>query len=73
VFDKFNIEATNTCNKDYLQVSGPVKKYTKATLCGTKIPSNFNLTSKKKTMVLKFVSDGSKRKSGFRAYIVATG
>jgi len=42
-------------------------------MCGTKIPSNFNLTSKKQTMVLKFVSDGSKKKTGFRAYIVATG
>jgi len=73
VFDKFNIQATSTCNKDYLKVSGPIKKYTKATLCGAKIPSDFNLTSKKQTMVLKFVSDGSTRKTGFRAYIVATG
>jgi len=73
VFDKFNIQATSDCSKDYLQVSGPIKKYTKATLCGAKVPSNFNLTSKKKTMVLKFVSDGSTRKPGFRAFIVATG
>jgi len=73
VFDSFNIQATSTCSKDYLQVSGPIKKYTKAVLCGAKIPSDFNLTSKKEKMVLKFVSNGSSRKTGFRAYIVATG
>jgi len=73
VFDKFNVEWTKSCSKDYLQVSGPVKKYTKATLCGKTIPSNFQLTSKKQTMVLKFIANGSVRKSGFRAYIVASG
>jgi len=73
VFDNFNIESNSNCANDYLQVSGPIKKYTKAVLCGAKVPSNFNLVSKKSKMVLKFVSNGSKRKPGFRAYLVATG
>jgi len=72
VFTSFNIEGNSRCSKDYLKVSGPIKKYRTAKMCGSSIPSNFNLQSKRRKMVLKFVSNSSKRKSGFSAYLVAT-
>ena len=31
------------------------------------MPSSFNLQSSKKTLIIKFVSNGSVRKTGFRA------
>jgi len=72
VFDSFNIQYDGKCAKDYLQVS-PVKKYTKAKLCGAKVPSGFNLVSKGDYLVLKFSSDSSTNKPGFSAFITATG
>ena len=37
LFSKFNIEANSQCANDYLQVSGPVKKYRKVKICGTNV------------------------------------
>ena len=34
VFDKFTLQSDFTCSADYLQVSGPIKKYRRARLCG---------------------------------------
>jgi len=74
VLDKFNIQWSNTCKaKDYLFV-GSIAKYTKTWLCGSSVPSSFkSLKSKKKEMTIKFHSDGSGRKSGFKARFIATG
>jgi len=73
LFSKFNVEANSRCAKDYLQVSGPIRKYRKVKICGTNMPSSFNLQSSKKTMIIKFVSNGSVRKTGFRATLFANG
>jgi len=74
VLDKFNVQWSSSCkSKDYLFV-GQVAKYTKLWLCGSSIPSGFNgLKSKKKTMTVKFHSNGSGRKTGFKARFIATG
>jgi len=72
VFDSFNIEWNSSCsNADYLYV-GLIAKYTKVHLCGAAAPAGFSLTSKKNQMVLKFKSNGSVKKPGFRAIIVAS-
>jgi len=71
LFSKFNIEANSRCSNDYLQVSGPVKKYRKVKMCGSNIPSSFNLQSTKTQMIIKFVSNSSVRKTGFRAALFA--
>jgi len=72
VFDSFNIEWNSSCSRaDYLYV-GVVARYTKVHLCGTRVPTNFSLVSKKNEMTLRFVSNGSTRKPGFRAIIVAS-
>ena len=34
LFSKFSIQSDPTCSKDYLQVSGPIKKYRRARICG---------------------------------------
>ena len=34
VFNKFTVQSDSTCSKDYLQISGPIKKYRRARLCG---------------------------------------
>jgi len=73
VFHKFAIQSDYTCSHDYLQVSGPIKKYRKARLCGFPIPAGFSLGSKKSKLVLRFKSDSSIRKSGFEAFIAAVG
>jgi hypothetical protein len=73
LFSKFNVEANSRCAKDYLQVSGPMRKYRKVKICGTNMPSSFNLQSSKKTLIIKFVSNGSVRKTGFRATLFANG
>jgi len=71
LLDKFNIQWSSSCKaKDYLFVSG-VNKYTKLWLCGSTIPSNFVLKSKKKSITVKFHSNGSTRKSGFKARFIA--
>ena len=71
VLDKFNIQWSNTCkSKDYLFV-GNIAKYTKTWLCGSSVPSDFkSLKSKKKEIIIKFHSDGSGRKSGFKARFI---
>jgi len=71
VFDSFNIQWSKGCtSKDYLFI-GAVAKYTKVTLCGSKIPRTFKLKSKNNRMVIKFITDGSNTKSGFKALLVA--
>jgi len=74
IIDKFNVEWSSTCKtKDYLYV-GQIKKYTKVWLCGSSVPNNFSaLTSKGDTMTVKFKSNGSKRKSGFKVRLIANG
>jgi len=74
VIDKFNVQWSSTCKtKDYLFV-GRIKKYTKVWLCGSSVPNDFSaLTSTGDTMVVKFYSNGSGRKSGFKVRIIATG
>jgi len=74
VLDKFNIQWSSSCKAtDYLFV-GHISKYTKTWLCGSKVPSGFkSLVSKKKTMTVKFHSDESVKKPGFKARFVATG
>ena len=71
VIDKFNIEWSNSCKaKDYLFV-GNIAKYTKTWLCGSSIPSNFkSLKSKKKEITIKFHSNRSGRKTGFKARFI---
>ena len=34
VFSKFTVQSDSTCSKDYLQISGPIKQYRRARLCG---------------------------------------
>jgi len=70
VFDSINIQWSSKCNVDYLFV-GKIAKYTKVYLCGARLPNNFSLVSKKNEMVLKFHSDASVTKAGFRAVLVA--
>jgi len=72
-FDKFNIEYASNCKKkDYLFV-GSLAKYTSVWLCGSSIPNNFKLTSKKKTMTVKFHSNKSVTKAGFKIRVTAKG
>jgi len=72
-FNKFNIEYVKNCkSKDYLYVAS-IAKYNSLYLCGASMPSGFKLTSKKKSMTLKFKSNGSVQKTGFKAKITATG
>ena len=73
VIDKFNVQWSSTCkSKDYLFV-GQIKTYTKTWLCGSSVPNDFSaLISKKKAMTVRFVSDGSGRKTGFKVRVIAT-
>ena len=73
VIDKFNIQWSSTCKtKDYLFV-GQISSYTKVWLCGSSVPNDFSaLVSKKKAMTVRFVSNGSGRKSGFKVRVIAT-
>ena len=34
LFSKFTLQSDPTCSQDYLQVSGPIKKYRRARVCG---------------------------------------
>jgi len=73
LFDKFNIAWASSCKKkDYLYVAN-VAKYTKTWLCGSSVSKNFKLVSKKNTMTVKFHSNGSVQKSGFKVRLIATG
>jgi len=74
VLDKFNVEWASSCkSKDYLFLS-PIKKYTKAWLCGSSIPNGFkSMMSKKNELIVKFHSNKSGRKTGFKATVIATG
>ena len=74
LLDKFNVEWSSTCKtKDYLFV-GSIKKYTKVWLCGSSVPSGFSaLKSKSNTMTIKFKSNASTRKTGFKVRLIATG
>ena len=71
VLDKFNIQWSSSCKAtDYLFV-GSVAKYTKLWLCGSSVPSSFkSLKSKKKELTVKFHSDASVRKPGFKARFI---
>ena len=71
VLDKFNVQWSSSCKAtDYLFV-GQVAKYTKLWLCGSQVPSGFkSLKSKKDTMTIKFHSDGSVKKPGFKARFI---
>jgi len=70
VFDSFNVEWSKDCTKDYLFI-GAIAKYTKMTLCGAKLPKKYKLRSKKNRILIKFKSNGSGRKAGFKAVLVA--
>jgi len=74
LIDKFDVEWSSTCKtKDYLFV-GSIQTYTKVWLCGSSVPSSFSsLKSKKSTMTVKFSSNGSVRKSGFKVRLIANG
>ena len=74
MIDKFNVQWSSTCkSKDYLFV-GQIKTYTKVWLCGSSVPSDFSaLVSKNKKMTVRFVSNGSTKKSGFKVRVLATG
>jgi CUB domain len=39
-------------------------------MCGAQVPANFQLVSKTNTLTVKFHSDGSTNKPGFRAVLV---
>ena len=41
VFSSFNIEGNSRCSKDYLKVSGPIKKYRAAKMCGSSVISSY--------------------------------
>jgi len=71
LFSKFNIEPHSRCANDYLQVAGPVRIYRKVKMCGSQIPSSFQLQSTGKTMIIKFVTNKSVTKTGFRATLFA--
>jgi len=66
-----NIESTEGCGSDYLQVAGPIKDYGKIKLCGYNVPEETSFESKYHRLTLKFVSNGSRRRSGFVAKITA--
>jgi len=71
VFDSFNIEWSRNCkSRDYLLV-GAIAKYSKVTLCGARLPKRVKFRSKKNRMIIKFKSNKRKRKSGFKAILVA--
>ena len=71
VLDKFNVQWSSSCKAtDYLFV-GNIAKYTKIWLCGSSVPSGFkSLKSKKKEITVKFHSDKSVKKSGFKARFI---
>jgi len=68
---KFDLESANGCTRDYLQVAGPLKEHGKVKLCGNNVPEATSFESKYQTLTLKFVSNGKRRKSGFKAKITA--
>jgi len=70
-FPNFDIESGDGCGRDFLQVSGTIKDYGKTKLCGNNVPDGASFESKHHTLTIKFVSNGSKRKSGFLAKITA--
>jgi len=71
--DKFNVEWSSSCKaKDYLFVNR-VAKYTKTWLCGSDSSGISSLTSKATTMIVKFKSNASVRKSGFKVRLIAIG
>ena len=69
--DNFNVEWSKSCkSKDYLFI-GKIQKYTKVWLCGSKIPNNLSsLRSKGSEMKVKFHSNESVRKTGFKARFI---
>jgi len=68
---KFDLKSANDCSRDFLQVAGPIKEHGKVKLCGNKVPEDTSFDSKYQTLTLKFVSNGKRRKSGFKAKITA--
>jgi len=70
VFDSFNVQWSKGCTKDYVFI-GAIRKYTKVSICGSKIPKTLKLKSKGNKMIVKFKSDGSTQKAGFKALLVA--
>jgi len=67
----FDLESADGCGRDFLQVDGPVKDHGKTKLCGNNVPDGTSFESKYHILTIKFVSNGSKRKSGFKAKITA--
>ena len=69
VLDKFNVQWSSSCKSTDYVFLGKIAKYTKTWLCGSK-PTIKSFKSKKDTMVVKFHSDGSVRKTGFKARFI---
>jgi len=68
----FNIESTSNCKKNDYLFFKEIKKYTKIWICGSNVPSKYEtLTSTGDTLEVKFVSDDSGRKTGFKVKVVA--
>jgi len=70
-FPEFDLESGADCSKEYLQMDGPVQDHGRPKLCGNNVPDGTSFESKYNTLILKFVSNGRRRKSGFKAKIVA--
>ena len=56
LFSKFNIEANTKCANDYLQVSGPIRKYRKVKICGTNVRLELTKTLIMETLLLSSLS-----------------
>jgi len=70
-FPEFDLESGTDCSKEYLQMDGPVQDHGRPKLCGNNVPDGTSFESKYHTLGLKFVSNGRRRKSGFKAKVVA--
>jgi len=70
-FSEFDLESGAECSKEYLQMGGPVQDHGRPKLCGNNVPDGTSFESKYHILSLKFVSNGRRRKSGFKAKIVA--
>jgi len=70
-FPEFDLESGADCSKEYLQMDGPVQDHGRPRLCGNNVPDGTSFESKYHTFSLKFVSNRRRRKSGFKAEIVA--
>jgi len=70
---KFNLEWSRTCKtKDYLFI-GQIVKYSKTYLCGNTVPSGTKFKSKNQQMTIKFHSNKSVTRAGFKLLLQAIG